>query len=870
MAQDDVGGIVMVEIDKIISERSDDRILKALKDISDPEFTKLAESILGYLELKLVRARPKGTFYVAECIHRPDDKKYVVFFSRGDEVISKGDMQSLFTYMTRAESPNGLVLTTSLIASDAASFAEANNIGLADATKLSALLRRFDLDKEIMRSADLWRERAQATKVPGSDRALETVMKDGYDAIATKDFMKALEKFDHAIMLKEDYDVPWRMKGNTLDEMGYHEQALECYKHALELYAESDETWFSLGSCLFSLGRYAEEIVCYDRALQYNPGMQKSLINKGSTLHRLGRYEEALETYDRVLKINYRLEKVHNNRGATLHAMDRLNEALQSYNHAIELKHDYVEAWMNKGSLLYEMGKYGEAFEAFTQMTHVRPELPKGWYLRGLAAKKTGTITQAKSSFEAALRLDPNYAEAKRALDDISKKIAEKFTEVPRIVQDIFTSESVTMGEPKDMVGTTRLSQDILERVRKENVEELAEEVYGDKAELLLLLGRMDEAFDYLGKSLRLEGENPSLLTQAGNVLFGLGKPDAAVKTYEHALLVDPKYTPALMNLHALLTNQGELEKAAKVSESLRKSAFGWQAMGTAALEASSRKDFKQALEDIDLALALEDVSELQNLKGLLRLIDGDPKVASETFEKTKAMPLDPAEGFNNSGATLLKGGDPEKASSEFDRAIRLQRNHPAAWNNRGCVLYKVERVREAIACFDESAVMVPTSVALSNKGFCQLSLDLLLDALKTFEQSLSVAETPEGYNNKGIVLERMGKKDEAQVAFKEALRLAPQFKDAVENGKRSGLVVEAVKEPVKEQPLRAAAPSEEVVGDKEAAQAELAKADEQTLKGMRKAELEALCESLTIDPNGTKNELIRRLLNAKGVKPKR
>jgi len=858
----------MVEIDKIISERSDERILKAVKDISDQEFSKLVESILGYLELKLVRARPKGTFYVAECTHRPDEKKYVVFLSRGDEVISKSDMESLLSYMTRAESPNGLVMTTSLIAGDAASFAEANNIGMADSTKFSALLRRFDLDKEVIRSADLWRERAHAGKVPGSDRALEAMMKDGYESIAAKDFMKALEKFDQAIMLKEDYDVPWRMKGNTLDEMGYHEQALECYKHALELFPESDETWFSLGSCLFSLGRYAEEIVCYDRALQYNPGMQKALINKGSTLHRLGRFEEALSTYDKVLKINYRLEKVHNNRGATLHAIGKLNEALQSYNHAIELKHDYVEAWMNKGNLLYEMGKYGEAFEAFTQMTHMRPELPKGWYLRGLAAMKTGTITQAKSSFEAALRLDPDYAEAKQGLDEISKKIAEKFTDAPRIVQDIFTSESIKATEKKEPEAP-KLAPDVLERVREENVEELAEEIYGDKAELLLLLGRLDEAFDFLGKSLRLEGENPSLLTQVGNVLHGLGKTDAAVKSYEHALLSDPKFAPALMNLHALLTDQGELEKAAKISKSLRKSAFGWQALGAAAFEASARKDFKQALEDIDLALAQEDVSALENLKGLLKLFEGDPSSASESFEKTKTMPLDPAEAFNNNGVALLKSGEPEKASSEFDRTIRLQRNNPAAWNNRGCVLYKVERVREAIACFEESAVMAPSNVSLSNKGFSQLTLDMLPEALRTFEQCISISETPEGYNNKGIVLERMGRKDDAQVAFKEALRLAPQFKDANENGRRSGLKIEPIKEPAAG-PSRGASPSEEVVGDKEAAMAELEKASEQSLKGFRKAELEALCESLAIDPVGTKAELIRRLLNAKAMKSKK
>ncbi len=851
----------MVEIDKIISERSDERILRALKDISEQEFAKLAESMLGYLELKLIRARPKDTFYVADCVHRPDGKRYVVFFSRGSEIVSKADIESLVSYMSRVGSPNGLVLTTSEVAGDAVLHAEANNIGLADAPKLAALLRRFDLDKEVIRAAELWHERAKIGAIPGSDRALETAMREGYESLASKDFMKALEKWDQAIMLKDDYDVPWRMKGNTLDEMGYHEQALECYKHALELFPQSDETWFSLGTCLFSLGRYAEEVVCYDRALQHNPTMQKALINKGSTLHRLKRYEEALETYDRVLKINYRLEKVHNNRGATLHAMGKANEALQSYNRALELKHDYVEAWMNKGNLLYEMGNYGEAFEAFTQMVHVRPELAKGWYLRGTAARKTGNLTQAKSSFEAALRLDPEYADAKRALNDASKKIAEKFSEAPRIVKDIFESEAVKAEEPKKAPVPSKLSEEALARVREESLEQLTGEIYGDRAELMMLLGKAEEAFAVLGKSLGLEGENPALLTQIGNVLHRLGRTQAAAMTYEHALAIDPSYAPALMNLDALLVGQGETGKAAKVAESLRAAASSWQSFGMAALAAIAGNDLEQALEDIDRAIAHEDMSELENLKGLTKMAMGDLAGAAEAFDKTKGMPLDPAEGLNNSGVVLLKAGEAEKASAEFDRAIRLQRNNPPAWNNRGCVLYKVDRVREAIACFDESAVMAPTSVALSNKGFSQLALDLLDDALKTFEQSIKASETPEGYNNKGIVLERVGRRDDAIVSFKESLRLAPQFKDASENLRR--LMAET--EPAKgTAPPPVPPPMEEVVGDREAARAVLGKATEATLKAMRKSELEALCESLSLDPIGTKSELIVRLMRAK------
>ena len=853
----------MVQIDKILSERSDDRVLKAVKEISDSEFTKLVESILGYLELKISRSRPKGSFVISECIHRPDGKKYVVFFSRGNEAMSKADIQSLLSYMAKAESPNGLVLTTSTIDKEGTALAEKNDVALADGVKLAALLRRFDLDRDVVKAADLWRERAKITVVPGSDRQLEEAMKLGYEAIASRDFMKALDFFDRAIMLREDYDVPWRLKGNTLDEMGYHEQALECYKHALELYPESDETWFSLGSCLFSLGRYAEEIVCYERALQYNPVMQKALVNKGSTLHRLGRYKEALEAYDRVLKINYRLEKVHNNRGATLHAMGQLNEALASYSRAIELKHNYVEAWMNKGSLLYEVGRYTEAFEAFTQMTQIRPELPKGWYLRGIAAKKTGNVSAAKASFEGALRLDPEYADAKRALDEVSKKIQEKYVEVPRIVQDIFASEAAKPAAMAPEVPLKELSQDMLARVQEESVEELAEEIYRDKAELLLLLGKLDDAFELLGKSLRLEGESAPLLTSAGNMLFGLGRTEAATKSYEHAVEIDPGYAPAVINLHSILSIEGEEEVIAKTGESLRTPPLGWQGRIASSLDAFSRKDYGQALEDVDVALALEDLAAVENLKGLVRLQSGDLKGASEVFEKTEAMVLDRSEALNNNGAAMLKKGELERASNVLDAAIKAQRNNHAAWNNRGCVLYRLERLREANACFDESSVMMPSAVALTNKGFSQLALDLLPEALKTFDASLKLTETPEAYNNRGLVLERMGKHEDAMVSFKEALRMAPQFKDALDNIQRLGRMGEVKPPPEPERPPPPP-PGEELLGDKDTASRILDQISEPILQEKRRSELEAICESLGLGSRGTRSDLIVRILKAK------
>jgi tetratricopeptide (TPR) repeat protein len=853
----------MVEIDKILSERSDERILKAVSEISEQEFNRLVEKVLGYLELKVQRSRTRGTFVIADCLHRPDGKKYVVFFSRRDETISRSDIESLVSYMSRTESPNGLILTTSVIEPDGAKHAESSSVGLADGSKLAALLRRFDLDKEVVRSADMRKEQSRLGPTISGDKRLQEIMSEGYEALADKDFMKALDAFDRAILLDEAYDVPWRMKGNTLDEMGYHEQALECYRHALELFPESDETWFSLGNSFFALSRYTEELMCYDRALLYSPTMQKALINRGSTLHRLGRFKEALDTYDRVLKINYRLEKVHNNRGATLHSLARGEEALDSYSRAIELKHDYVEAWMNKGSLLYEMGRYEEALEAFTQMTQIRPELPKSWYLKGLTARKLGKVTHAKAAFEQAIRLDPEFAEAKRALEEESKKMAERFVEVPRIVQDIFTSESAKAQErvlaapSKEM-----LSEDAVARVKEESVEQLVEEVYGDKAALLILLDRLDEALVFLSKSLRIEGDNAQLLTMTANALYLHGKKEIAVSTYEHALSSDPAFAPALLNLHAALSTWNEPERLARVNDMIRKTGVGWQARALTGLEASKKKDYKQALEDVDVAIALENLAMLTNFKGLLRLEFADLEGATDSFGRTQAMPFDRSEGHNNLGVVLLRMGERETSGLEFDRAIKEQRNNPAAWNNRGCVLYRSDRYREAIACFDESLVIVPTTVSMTNKGFCQLALDNVPEALHSFEQSIKVAETPEAYNNEGIALQRLGRVNEAQVSFREALRLAPQFKDALANAKMMAKGTPE-RETASAPPVPAGA-APELVGSKESSTVSLESMSENYLTGRRKSELEAVCASLGISPRGTKSELIARIMAMK------
>ncbi|HUU07231.1 MAG TPA: tetratricopeptide repeat protein, partial [Thermoplasmata archaeon] len=321
----------MVQIDRILSERSDDRIRSALTAITDSEFSRLSERLLGHLGLRIVRSRTRNGFVIADCVHRPDDMRYVTFFSRRAEVISKEDVESLIAYMGRVEASKAIILTISTISANAVQIAERGSVSMADGAKVAALIRRFDLDRELVRHGEAASHQKSHSETSDVDPGTGDAMRLGYEALASRDYLSAMDAFDKAILMDDEYDVAWRLKGNALDELGYHEQALECYKQALERNPDSDETWFSTGSCFFHLSRYEEELTCYDRALKINLENTKVSVNKGSTLHRLGRYREALDVYDGLLRMNYRQEKVHNNRGVSLHKLGRADEALESY-----------------------------------------------------------------------------------------------------------------------------------------------------------------------------------------------------------------------------------------------------------------------------------------------------------------------------------------------------------------------------------------------------------------------------------------------------------------------------------------------------------------------------------------------------------
>ena len=116
-------------------------------------------------------------------------------------------------------------------------------------------------------------------------------------------FENALDCFNKAIELKEDYADAWDMKGSALSFMANFEEALNSHNKAAELNPDNPNIYDNIGYCYASLGMFDNALEAYDKALEIDSQDINALSNKASILNNMGKSEEALNYIKRALEI---------------------------------------------------------------------------------------------------------------------------------------------------------------------------------------------------------------------------------------------------------------------------------------------------------------------------------------------------------------------------------------------------------------------------------------------------------------------------------------------------------------------------------------------------------------------------------------
>lgn len=137
-----------------------------------------------------------------------------------------------------------------------------------------------------------------------------------------------------------------------------------------------------------------------------------------------GDYDRAVELYQKSLAIHPTAE-AHTFLGWTLHYQGKIQEAIEECKRAIELDPDFGNPYNDIGAYLIALGKYDEAIPWLERAIEARRYEPRHfpYFNLGRVYIAKGMLNRARECFRQALRMEPDYALAQEALENLRRMV---------------------------------------------------------------------------------------------------------------------------------------------------------------------------------------------------------------------------------------------------------------------------------------------------------------------------------------------------------------------------------------------------------------------------------------------------------------
>jgi len=210
----------------------------------------------------------------------------------------------------------------------------------------------------------------------------------------------------------------------TWRQIGFWNSSRDLWFHALAVTKDNYMAEDYAGSALLAdhfeatgERRLEEAAVHFQNAVRINPNDAISHLNLGADEHERGLYRKAIQQYRAVLALtqDQHLDaKALSDLGAASQQLGDYAAASEYYHQARQLEPDNDTIFMNIGRL-----GMMERMQELSAETSAKPT-PEGYLELGQLQQAVGLALDARRSFEAAIKLNPKFAEARKALEGLA------------------------------------------------------------------------------------------------------------------------------------------------------------------------------------------------------------------------------------------------------------------------------------------------------------------------------------------------------------------------------------------------------------------------------------------------------------------
>jgi tetratricopeptide (TPR) repeat protein len=181
-------------------------------------------------------------------------------------------------------------------------------------------------------------------------------------------------------------------------------------------------TFFAAGQLAESRAMYPEAIDKYRAALKQDPKQTKAMYRLAVVYAMVKQYNDAINTWQSYLKVTNNAPQAFANLGFCYELAGRPVEAEDAYQRGIAKDSKNVPCRINYGLMLARTGKLSEA-SVQLQTVLTKAEVH---YNLGSVLQSQGKTEQAKVHFQEALKLDPNFKDARSRLAEMGEPPAAK------------------------------------------------------------------------------------------------------------------------------------------------------------------------------------------------------------------------------------------------------------------------------------------------------------------------------------------------------------------------------------------------------------------------------------------------------------
>ena len=223
-------------------------------------------------------------------------------------------------------------------------------------------------------------------------------------------FETAVDSYEMAIAIQDDFASRWYNRGNALANMGRTEEAIKSYRKVIALEGGDAATWYNIGLAFEEMEEYAQAFEYFGKVVQEDKEHPEAWYGMACCLDALGQYDDALKLFDRVLALKPDVAEFWHAKADCLYNAGNTTEALQTYKQVVADHPDNRDAWLDLAEICLETGQAEAALNACTEALSQHPDAD-GYLLRARVLFVLERMEEGLDSLSTALRMDPNMRE---------------------------------------------------------------------------------------------------------------------------------------------------------------------------------------------------------------------------------------------------------------------------------------------------------------------------------------------------------------------------------------------------------------------------------------------------------------------------